>query len=679
VSGSSFRVAVDVGGTFTDLVAYHEATDELRVAKVLTTLPDRAEGVLHALAASGVAPASIVDFVHGTTAATNAVLEGDAAPTAMLTTAGFRDALELMRGDRPLPVYDITWRKPDPIVPRDLRFEVGERLDAHGAVVTELDEPALRTLLRSESFDDVQAVAVSFLHSFLNDAHERLAAAVIAEERPDLHVSLSCDVNPEVREYERASTVALDAMLKPMMSAYLRSLEGRLREVGLPTNVLVMLANAGVMPITGAEDRPVSTLHSGPAGGVVGAVLLGEALGRRNLITADMGGTSFDVCAIVDGRPRYRSEGTIRWGIPFRIPLVDIGTIGAGGGSIAWVDEGDLLRVGPKSAGATPGPACYGRGGTDATVTDAAAVLGYFGAGDLAGGAVHLDPGRASTAIDRLVDRTSQTTEYVADGILQIAIANMAGEIRKNSVERGDDPREFTLFSFGGAGSMFAGLLARHLEMSEVIVPPHAGVFSAFGMLGADLRYDVQRTLYGRVDELDIAEAKAAFREAELVALAQFAERADDVLLSRELSLRYVGQRHELRVPLPQARVDEKALAEARLEFDRQHGLNYGHDRPLDPVEVRGLAVTATLARPYPVARNAGTEAPEAALNERRRVRLTGEPDWLDVPVYDRLRLATGSVLTGPAILESPDATVVIYSGQRASVHETGSVVIETR
>ncbi len=671
-------MAVDIGGTFTDLVAYERGTHSLHVTKVLTDVADRARGVARAIDASGI-PRRLVagEFVHGTTAATNAVLEGTTARTAVINSQGFRDTLELMRGDRPMPVYDINWRKPDPLVFRDLRFEVRERLSADGSTVTALDEGQLRELLRSERFDEVEAVAVCFLHSFLDGRHERRAAEIIAEERPELFVSISSEVDPEVREYERTSTVTLDAMLKPMMSTYLRRLESTLED--LDVDVLVMLANAGVASIRAAEERPLLTLHSGPAGGVVGAALLGRVLGRSNLISADMGGTSFDVCAIVDGQPRFRSEGQVRWGIPFRMGLVDVGTIGAGGGSIGWIDDGGLLRVGPRSAGADPGPACYGRGGAEPTVTDAFAVLGYFGSQQLGGGAIELDPARAHETVGRLAARLERSPEYVADGMLQIATANMAGEIRKNSVERGDDLREFSLFSFGGAGAMFASLLARTLGMREVIVPPFAGAFSALGMLGAELRFDARRTLYGRIDELDATRVEAVFREAEADVLREFPNPRDDVQIRRAMSLRYVGQRHELRVPLVGARASAKVFEQARAEFDRLHRASFEHDRPGDPVELRGIAVTATVVRLVPALHHEGTQSVESAQTDRRRVLLTGEPAAAEVPVYDRVRIASGLTLSGPAILESPDATVVVYPGQQASVHETGSLLIAER
>jgi N-methylhydantoinase A len=671
-------VAVDIGGTFTDLVAYESATNSLRVTKVLTDVADRARGVAHVIEASGVTPAMLrCEFIHGTTAATNAVIEGTTARTALITTRGFRDALELMRGDRPLPVYDVNWRKPDPLIPRHLRFEVSERLAADGSVVESLDEEQLRALLRGEAFDEVEAVAVCFLHSFIDGRHERRAAEIIAQERPDLAVSISSEVDPEVREYERTSTVALDAMLKPMMSTYLRRLERTLE--ARQAEVLVMLANAGVLSIRAAVERPLLTLHSGPAGGVVGAATLGRMLGRSNLITADMGGTSFDVCAIVDGQPRFRNEGQIRWGIPFRMGLVDVGTIGAGGGTIGWIDDGGLLRVGPHSAGADPGPACYGRGGTEPTVTDAFSVLGYLGAGQLAGGEVELHPELAREAIASLAARLGRSAEYVADGMLQIASAHMAGEIRKNSVERGDDPRTFSLFSFGGAGAMVASLLARMLGMREVIVPPFAGVFSALGMLGAELRCQVRRTLYGRIDELDPTAVEAAFRDAESAVLREFPNPRDDVQLRRELSLRYVGQRHELQVALGGGRTSAELFHQARVDFDQLHRSTFEHDRPDDPVELRGIAVTATVTRPAPVLGHPGAESVNGSLREHRRVLLTGEGAPTEVPVYDRDRIAAGLTIEGPAILESADATAVVLTGQTARVHDTGSLLITER
>ncbi|MCW3063702.1 MAG: hydantoinase [Solirubrobacterales bacterium] len=674
---AGIRVAVDVGGTFTDLVAYDERQGRVHAEKVLTTPEDRSQGVADALERSGLELTEVEDFIHGTTVGTNAVLEGSTPPTALVTTRGFRDVLELMRGDRPMPVYDLSWRKPDPLIPRNLRFEVAERIDAQSRVVEPLDEDELRELLHDPRMDDVRAVAVCFMHSFVDDAHERQAAEIIAEERPDLQVSLSSVVNPEVREYERASTTALDAMLKPLMSSYLETLEQRLRERGLDAEILVMLANAGVMSRSGAGSRPIFTLHSGPAGGVVGATLIARELGRPNLIAADMGGTSFDVCAIVGGAPRFGSEGHVRWGIPFRIPVVDVGTIGAGGGSVGWVDDGGLLRVGPRSAGARPGPACYGLGGREATITDAACVLGYLKTGDLAGGEVQVQVGPAHDALARLAQRVEATPEDAADGMLRIAIANMAGEIRKNSVERGDDPRDFSLLTYGGAGSMFAGPLARSLGIREIIVPPNAGVFSAYGMLGADLRCDAQRTVYGRLEDVSLEALAVAFERAEGDVLAQFGRLRERVAITRRIALRYVGQRHELQVEMRPGGMTGASLQEARERFDLEHGRNYGHDRPGEPVEVRAISVTATAERPKPALRNTGRDRPVQALTGRRQLRLTSEPGLQDVPVYDRARLASGSGLAGPAVLESRDSTIVVHTGQTAAIHPTGAVLIQ--
>ncbi|MBS1677002.1 MAG: hydantoinase/oxoprolinase family protein [Actinobacteria bacterium] len=675
MKADAIRIAVDVGGTFTDLVAYDPGTERLRTVKVLTDTEDRSRGVLRALAQSEHPPAEIGELLHGTTAGTNAVIERTAPRTAVITTAGFRDVLELMRGDRPMPVYDTAWRKPEPLVPRDLRFEVAERVDAEGGMVRPLDEDGLARLLRSDAFDGVEAVAICFLHSFMNDAHELRAAEIVAAERPDVAVSISSRVNPEVREYERVCTTVLDAMLKPLMGSYLRELEQRVRAEDFAVDPLVMFANAGVAPIAVAEDRPIFTLHSGPAGGVVGAGLVGQLLGRENLITADMGGTSFDVCAIVGGRPRFRSEGQIEWGLPFRIPVVDVTTIGAGGGSEAWIDAGGLLRIGPSSAGADPGPVAYGLGGTTPTITDAFVVLGYLGDEPIAGGAVQLDREAAVAAIEGLGEQLGESAEFVADAILQIAMAGMAAEIRKHSVERGDDPREFSLFSFGGAGSMLAGALARLLEMPEVIVPPHAGVFSAFGMLGADLRFDVQRTYHGDVERLDPADLERVFVAAETEAAAAF-EGEEEVGFRRRAALRYVGQRHEIEVDLDPGEITPEILGAARAEFDAGHLREYGHHRPGDRVEIRALAVSAVRGRGRPALASEGDRAPAEARTGSREVRLIGSAERVELDVYDRAALRAGAELAGPAILSSDDATVVVYPGQVASVDRSGALLL---
>jgi len=669
------RVAVDIGGTFTDLVRYDPESGDLVTAKVLTDQGDRARGVIAALRNSGSLESEVEEFIHGTTAGTNAVIEGKGAITALLTTRGFRDVLELMRGDRPLPVYDLDWRKPDPLIPRHLRFEVDERLDSSGAVIDPLDEDGLRDLLNSDPFEDVEAVAICFLHAFLNPAHEIRAAEIVAEELPGVQVSLASVIDPEVREYERSCTVSLDAMLKPLMSSYLGRLSESLDRAGVGCEPKIMLANAGVLPVEGAARRPVFTLNSGPAGGIVGARLIGEALGRPNLITADMGGTSFDVCAIVDGEPSFRSEGYVRWGLPFRIPHVDIGTIGAGGGSIGWADRGGLLRVGPESTGSDPGPVCYGLGGDRPTVVDAFATLGYFEDGAIGGGAVEIDTSAAREAFADLGRELGLDADQTALGTLEIALANMVAEIRKHSVERGRDPRQFALFPFGGAGSMLAGLLAHELEMPEVIVPPHAGVFSAWGMLGADLRFDVQRTFHGELDSTDVRELESTFVDGEQEVAEALPEAAGDLVITRQVSLRYSGQRHELRVPIASPAGPE-ALADARSGFDRLHDREYGHSRPEATVEVRGLQVTGSVRRERPILRCGGDATPQEAFAGTRRVRLVRQTEAQELPVHDRTMIAAGHRVEGPALLVSPDSTVVVYPGQQATVHETGCLVM---
>ncbi len=487
------RIGVDVGGTFTDLIFYDDRSGEVRVGKEPTTVSAPDEGVIRAVAAA--VPAGMVPeaqyFLHGTTVGLNALLERKGAVVGLLATRGFRDILEIRRGDRDDP-YDLFWTQPLPLVPRHLRLPVTGRIRADGRIHTPLDEEDIRRAVEVFLAEGVSCVAVSFINSYANPEHELGAERALRRFGFEGDVSLSHQVSGEYREYERTCTTVIDAYVRPRVTTYLRHLEERLRRAGFKGGVMVTRSGGGAMSFAEAQARPVETILSGPVAGAEGAAELARSLGIDDVITADVGGTSFDTCLIIGGRPQLMYEGRVA-GFPVQIPWVDVRSIGAGGGSIAYVDVGGLLRVGPRSAGAEPGPAAYGRGGTEPTVTDAAAVLGMLATGELAGG-VRLDLERARAALAPVADTLGFSLEVTARGILTIANANMANAIREITVEQGQDPRRATLLPFGGAGPLFGTLLARELDIRKLIIPPYAGNFSAWGLLGSDLRRTAART-----------------------------------------------------------------------------------------------------------------------------------------------------------------------------------------
>ncbi|MFN8622932.1 MAG: hydantoinase/oxoprolinase family protein [Chloroflexota bacterium] len=487
-SATGTRVAVDVGGTFTDVVSLDPIAGVLKVDKVETVPADPASGVLHALAKIGAPPPAVAYFVHGTTLALNALLTRTGAKVAIVTTKGFRDIFELGRTDRE-PMYDLTYRKPAALVPRSLAFEVEERMQWNGEVLRSVDPASVQETAAAIRAAGAQAVAVSLLHSYANPAHELEVGALLAAELPGVEVTLSHQLLREYREYERTSTAVLDAYVKPVVRAYLARLEGELAAQGFEGRFLMTRSGGGTMTVDAAKDRPVNLVLSGPAGGVIGAQAFGALIGEPNLITLDMGGTSLDAAIIVDGHPVLTRDAKFQ-GLPVSLPALDINTIGAGGGSIAWMDDGDHLQVGPRSAGADPGPAAYGRGGQKATVTDAALVLGYLGTDTALGGELRLDRNLARAALEPLAAHMGLTPEAVAAGILRITTVKITGAVREITVERGHVPADFALLSFGGGGGLIAADVARDLGVPRVIVPPGPGAFCALGMLFADVVHD---------------------------------------------------------------------------------------------------------------------------------------------------------------------------------------------
>jgi N-methylhydantoinase A len=674
-------VGVDIGGTFTDVVVYDEGTGALEVAKSMTSPVDPTVGLLNALAKLEVSLPATGRVVHGTTIGTNAILERKGAPVWMITTRGFRDTLEIARTNRTV-LYDIRARKPAPLVERSRVIEVDERMAFDGTVVRPLREADVR-----EAVDRIRAAAdgggpgavvVGFLHSYVNAAHERAVACAAAEGLPGWFVCTSEEVLPEFREYERFSTAVLNAYIGPKVGGYLTGLDTALAERGYAGRVFITTSTGGITTSKIAARFPVHTVLSGPAGGVAAAVNLGRLTGHRNLITYDMGGTSTDVCLVEDLEPTLTTEQQIA-GLPNRTPQIEINSIGAGGGSIAWLDAGGALRVGPRSAGADPGPACYARGGVEPTITDANLILHRVSGDVPLAGEVALDEDRAGQAIRALLGRVPGLADEaaLAEGVVRIAVARMVGAIKEISIAKGHDPRDFVLVAYGGAGPMHAAFIAEELEMPRVIVPTAPGNFSAFGSLISDLRRDYIRTRLTHTRRGTLAEVEHVFTELQHQARADLVAEGippERISVVRTLGMRYVGQSWELVVRMP-AGVDSMAGLEAA--FYAAHERRYGHasDGAAEIVNFR-LAAIGAVAKP---------EAPRWALTgplaASRRVERPVVFGGVRVPtpVYRRDGLPGEVALSGPAIVEEMGATTVVPPGWTARVGTWGELVLTRR
>jgi N-methylhydantoinase A len=656
------RIAVDVGGTFTDLVTYDDTTGEVRVVKEPTTPDAPEEGVIEAVS-KGVRDGLLQSaefFLHGTTVGLNALLERRGAAVGLLATEGFRDVLETRRGDRDDP-YNLFWRPPEPLVPRDLRLPVTERVLADGAVETPLDPDDVASAYETFRAAGVTSIAIAFLNAYANGTHERAAAELIRELGFEGVLSLSHEVSGEYREYERTCTTVVDAFVRPRMSAYLEQLEARLRELGFAGTALVTRSGGGAMTFEEAARRPFETILSGPVAGAQGAAALARELGAGEAIGADVGGTSFDTCLIVGGQPELHYEGRVA-GLPLQTPWVDVRSIGAGGGSIAYVDVGGLLRVGPRSAGASPGPACYGRGGSEPTVTDAALVLGLLGPGELAGG-LTLDRALARRALESL---GLESAEDAARGVLIIATASMADAIREITVEQGRDPRGATLVAFGGAGPLFATLLARELGVATVVVPRYAGNFSAWGLLGADLTRERSQTRILRLSEEGLTQTRAVLGE-----LAGELDAGKESTREERLDLRYVGQEHTLTVTLPR----EAGAETLRTLFGRDYDRTFGHTMDED-IEIVTLRVAFRNELPRVAEHPAPALAEDPSSSATAWSFTRGEP--LDFALVGRDGLAVGETVAGPAIVLEDTATTYLDAGFTARVSEAGALVVRS-
>ena len=692
---TTYRVGVDIGGTFTDIVLL-AADGTLHTKKVSSSVGDYAaaivEGLAEVFAETGLGGRSIEEIRHGTTVASNAILEKKGARVGLITTKGFRDVLEL-RTLRMPRLYDMAWQKPEPLVPRDLRRVVDERIDARGRVEKALRIEDAEAQVRALVEEKVDAIAVCLLNSFTNPAHELAVRDAIRRLAPRLAYSISYEVLPEIKEYERTSTTVINAYVQPVVATYLEALRRGLDAAGVPARLLIMQSNGGLTTDRAAIARPMNIIESGPAAGVVGADKLARARGLDRIISFDMGGTTAKACMVENGQVMRAQEQSVGAGImagsrlltgagyTLKVPAIDLAEVGAGGGSLVWIDGGGALQVGPSSAGARPGPVCYGLGNETPTVTDANVVLGYLNPRHLVGGALAIDAEKASRALaDKVARPLGMTLEAAAYGAHQIAASNMIRAIRAVSTERGRDPREFAVFAFGGNGPLFACGMAEALGLRRIVVPQSAGLFSAFGLLWADVEHHYARTFRRLLRGGPLGDVDEAWSALEQAARAQLASEGfgpDRVAIRRSAALHYQGQSWELVVPAPAGRLDRAAVAALEEAFGREHELVYGHRAgPEEPVELVNIQVVGQGLRE-------GSGVPDVVRASRpplppsppRRAWFGDAHGWLETPVMTRESLARG--VAGPLIVEEYDSTTVVRPGATAALDGGGNIVID--
>lgn len=670
-------IGIDTGGTFTDMVVYDPSSGRVDSLKTSSTPSTPGQAIVNALSEGGVAGGDVDRFVHGTTVGTNALIERTGCRVAFLTTTGFEDAPYIQRINRKV-LYDLRWRKPEPLVAsRNLCLGVDERLGAGGEVHRPVDPDQVRELCRALRESGAEAVAVCLLFSYVNTEHEEQVKAVLEEELPGIAVSVSHEVAPIWREYERGSTTIADAYLRPLFGRYVASLSAALEDVGMTREWTIMKSNGGAMLASAAGESPVQTVMSGPAGGMTATEHVARVLEEPNVLTLDMGGTSADVGILVDGRQRHTTEYEIEWGLPAAVPLIDIKSIGAGGGSIAWVDAGGFLRVGPRSAGAQPGPICYGRGGREVTVTDANLLLGRLDPEYFLAGRMRLDESLMTEPVEALASRLSMTPLDLAASVVEIANENMASAIKMVSLERGHDPRRFSLLAFGGAGPLHAASVARVLGIPKVIVPRLPGVFSALGLLLADTRVDKVWTQAFRSNDVEAAIVNRQFDRITERALAELRQEgyAGDAEVRRAINMRYFGQNYEHEVEIAGGEIDDAGLKEAFRRFDLLHAERYGYSIDDEVIELVSFKVTAIGRRPALEL----SHEPGATGFERttRPVYVRGE-GFVDATVVHRAALGVGELIPGPALIEEDGSTTYIEPGMTVEAHPEGALVIYT-
>jgi N-methylhydantoinase A len=677
------EIAVDIGGTFTDLAVYDLDSGAMTFGKVLTTPAEQSRGVGHALAAAAVPLDQASAFIHGTTVAINTVIEATGARTALITTRGFRDVLEIGRGNRPQS-YNIYFQRLPPLVPRELRFDLTERMSGQGAVLEPPHLDELDAIVAALEAAAVEAVAICLLNAYRNPAHEEAVAAALRERWPRGAISVSHALSREFREYERTSTTVVNAYVAPRVQRYLAGIEALLAERRFRGPFYVVESNAGISTAARVRERPVFLMESGPVAGVIGSARVGELLGYRNVVAFDMGGTTAKTCLVIDGIPPTTESyyiGGYGQGYVLQAPVLDMVEVGAGGGSIAWTDDVGALHVGPRSAGADPGPVCYGRGGTALTVTDANLVLGRLNAAYFAGGHLTLDQAAAERAMaDDLAQRLDMEPAALAAGIVDLANLTMAEAVRLVTIRRGLDPRDFVLVAYGGGGPLHAAAIARELAIPTVLVPPTPGNFSAIGMLLMDLRRDSSRTLVLPLGASALDQMEATFRDLQREATEAIATEegaVQRVVFQRFAEMRYRGQQNTVKVLLPDRLDDSGALDEVRRRFDQTYEVRYGHAAPNQPAEVvdirlaaHGVRPRATLAGVRPADGGAGDAPTE------RRVYFSQTGEYVTCPVYRRAALAVGTHLDGPALVEEPSSTTLLQPGDALDVNAHGHLVL---
>ena len=677
-----YVLAVDIGGTFTDLVAFDNDSQRVIYTKSPTTYDNFVDGILNCFAKGGITPADADFLNHGTTLVINSLIQRHGAKTALVTSEGFGDVLEIARANRPDP-FDLHYQRDEPLIPRQLRFEVPERIDSKGQVVTELDMSALEKTAEALQRLEIEAVAVFFMSSYLDPIHEQRVAQLLRRLLPGVYVTYSTELTQEWYEYERVSTVAANAYVGPQVSTYIRGMEQELGRQGYEGSLFMMGSNGGLLSVDRTCAQPISLVESGPIGGCIGAGAFGEALGFDNIVAFDMGGTTAK-CALVEGgrfsvEAAYYVNGYVK-GFPIKSPVIDIVEVGSGGGSIAWLDEQNRLHVGPESAGSTPGPVCYGLGGTEPTVTDANLVLGRLNPKRFLGGEMSLAMEAATQAID---EKIAQPLGYggedgliqTADGIVSIATVVMAGAIRRVSVEHGLDPRDFALFSYGGGGPLHASALAHELSIPTIIIPPEPGNFSAIGMLLADARVDASKTFTGLLDDESVDAMDHIYAELEADARASLTEGfgSDDVVFERHAEMRYQGQRHNIRVPITGLN-SAPAIREA---FERDYKRRYGHADSKAPGELQALHLSAFARLRRPAIERLTRNTESIAEPQLRQVYFAQSGGMIETTIYDRDALRIGFKTDGPAIIEEYGSTTVVWPGDSFEIGQLGEIRIE--
>ncbi len=680
------RIGVDVGGTFTDLCLFEEESGELFVAKVPSTPVDSSLGIMEGLRSilqlQGAQGSEIVYLAHGTTVATNTLIQHTGARTGLITTRGFRDLLEIGRQTRP-DLYDLQVDKPVSLIPRDLRLEVEERVYSDGRILLPLNRQEAEAAIQKLKASQVEAIAVCLLYPYLFPAHEIQIKQLVEQYFPEAYISVSHEVLPEFREYERLSTTVVNAYLGPVISRYILNLGKRVKELGIRVEPYITQSNGGIISLDMTLKNPVRTVLSGPSTGVIGGAYVAQQAGYPNIITFDMGGTSTDVCLVEQGQPRVTTEREIE-GYPVKTPMIDVHTVGAGGGSIAWIDRGGLLKVGPQSAGADPGPVCYGKGGTMVTVTDAHVMLQTLNPHYLLGGKMAIDAKASQVAIEELAGQMNMAPLEVARGIIAIVVATMVRAIRVISVQRGYDPRDFVLVAFGGAGPLHAGWIAQELGIKRILVPERPGIECAFGLLVTDIRSDYIRSKILPVQSGNLDEINALYQELEMRGhqwLNTEGIAPEKRLFRRLVDMRYIGQNYELTLPLPSKTLEPGDLAQLLHDFYRAHEQTYGYYADGEPtqfvtfrVEALGVVPKAKL-REIPLSLE---ENPAQALSETRQIYLgKTEGGFVDCPVYHRQALQPGHRLDGPALIEQMDATTLILPGHTAKIDRYTNIIIE--